>query len=340
MSGITSIKSKSGLISLASQLNSSSVELNGEIQGLIDSLSSVSNYEDIDVESAAKALMTSLTNISNVFAVIAANVNGYVNEIVEFDKYDLDIDNSLSVNDSVGDSIIPGVNVDGEESLNANFSDDDSKEDGTDNVEFKPNVDSNDKDIVNDNSEEDTNTNTGVDDNSDIGNDASSNPNVESDNNDTVIDKAEQEKETNTGVDDNNNNNSYVDNNTQFNPSVESNNNDAVIGNNNELSGDNIQYYDKGNVLDSSDDILYDTDMMDEDLNIDDGDIYYPKEENNYVSNDNSMNDFNDLSNGSNLASSVLTGLGVAGAVGAGAAVVGTTVKRMKSNQSIDDDEK
>lgn len=88
----TEISSKSELASLTSKLNTESMELIGTTDDLKESLSEVSNYDGIDVVSAANTLSTNLTNVSKDLETVVTNIKNYVTQITGFDIDDFNGD--------------------------------------------------------------------------------------------------------------------------------------------------------------------------------------------------------------------------------------------------------
>lgn len=91
----TEITSKSELANLTVKLNSESTELIGTTDDLKESLSGISNYDGIDVASAASTLSSNLSNVSKDLETVVTNIKNYVTQITGFDIDDFNGD-SLS----------------------------------------------------------------------------------------------------------------------------------------------------------------------------------------------------------------------------------------------------
>ena len=87
----TEIKSKSELASLTAKLNSESVDLVGTTDDLKSSLSGISNYDGIDVASAASTLSNNLANVSKDLETVVTNIKNYVTQITGFDIDDFNV---------------------------------------------------------------------------------------------------------------------------------------------------------------------------------------------------------------------------------------------------------
>ncbi len=98
----TEITSKSELMAMASKLESKFSEIIDSMSSISSTLKSASNYDGIDVSSAASLLSTNLSNLSTDFSNIAKNVTNYATLIAEFDTDDFAVDSSsdADVNDS------------------------------------------------------------------------------------------------------------------------------------------------------------------------------------------------------------------------------------------------
>lgn len=94
--GVINVSSKSELSSLSNQLSKHTTQLKGEIDGLKSVLSSVSNYDGIDVVGAGSILSSNLTNVLTDMETISQNIMNYVEGLVNFDVYDLDSDSLLN----------------------------------------------------------------------------------------------------------------------------------------------------------------------------------------------------------------------------------------------------
>ena len=93
----TEITSKTELAALATKLDSKSKEMIETMSNLSSLLKSASNYDGIDVTSAASTLSGNLANISADLTNASLNINNFANLIQEFDTDDFDV------------GIIPGV---------------------------------------------------------------------------------------------------------------------------------------------------------------------------------------------------------------------------------------
>ena len=96
----TEITSKSELIALATKLDSKSKEVVGAMDSLSTTLKSVSNYDGIDVSSAANILSGNLTNLSTDFTNASLNISNYAALIEEFDIDDFDTGDTSSTTDA------------------------------------------------------------------------------------------------------------------------------------------------------------------------------------------------------------------------------------------------
>ena len=84
----TEITSKSELVALATKLDSKSKEIIETMSSLSSTVKSVSNYDGIDVSSAANTLSGNLTNLSTDFTNLSLNISNYAGLIEEFDSDD------------------------------------------------------------------------------------------------------------------------------------------------------------------------------------------------------------------------------------------------------------
>ena len=96
----TDITSKSELVALATKLDSKSKEIVETMSNLSSTLKSVSNYDGIDVSSAASTLSGNLTNLSTDFTNASLNISNYANLIQEFDTDDFDMGDTSSTSDA------------------------------------------------------------------------------------------------------------------------------------------------------------------------------------------------------------------------------------------------
>ena len=96
----TEITSKSELIALATKLDSKSKDIVGAMDNLSTTLKSVSNYDGIDVSSAANILSGNLTNLSTDFTNASLNISNYAALIEEFDIDDFDMGDTSSTTDA------------------------------------------------------------------------------------------------------------------------------------------------------------------------------------------------------------------------------------------------
>lgn len=96
----TEITSKSELVALATKLDSKSKEIIETMSSLSSTIKSVSNYDGIDVSSAASTLSGNLTNLSTDFTNASLNIANYAGLIQEFDKDDFDTGVTSSTNDA------------------------------------------------------------------------------------------------------------------------------------------------------------------------------------------------------------------------------------------------
>ena len=96
----TEITSKSELAALATKLDSKSKEIVESMNNISTTLKSVSNYDGIDVTSAANLLSNNLTNISTDLTTASLNISSYAGLIEEFDSDDFEIGDTSSTNDA------------------------------------------------------------------------------------------------------------------------------------------------------------------------------------------------------------------------------------------------
>ena len=87
----TEITSKSELANLTVKLSGESTELIDSNNDLKDSLSGISNYDGIDVASAASVLSNNLANVSKDLETVVNNIKNYVTQITGFDIDDFNI---------------------------------------------------------------------------------------------------------------------------------------------------------------------------------------------------------------------------------------------------------
>lgn len=92
----TEIKSKSELASLTAKLNSKSTELVGSTDDLKSALSGISNYDGIDISSAANTLSSNLSNVSKDLETVVTNIKNYVTQITGFDIDDFNVSEDSS----------------------------------------------------------------------------------------------------------------------------------------------------------------------------------------------------------------------------------------------------
>lgn len=96
----TEITSKSELVALATKLDSKSKEIIETMSSLSSTMKSVSNYDGIDVSSAASTLSGNLTNLSTDFTNASLNISNYAGLIQEFDVDDFEIGDTSSTKDA------------------------------------------------------------------------------------------------------------------------------------------------------------------------------------------------------------------------------------------------
>ena len=96
----TEITSKSELVALATKLDSKSKEIIETMSSLSSTMKSVSNYDGIDVSSAASTLSENLTNLSTDFTNASLNISNYAGLIQEFDVDDFEIGDTSSTKDA------------------------------------------------------------------------------------------------------------------------------------------------------------------------------------------------------------------------------------------------
>lgn len=96
----TEITSKSELVALATKLDSKSKEIIETMSSLSSTMKSVSNYDGIDVSSAASTLSGNLTNLSTDFTNASLNISNYAGLIQEFDVDDFEIGDTSSAKDA------------------------------------------------------------------------------------------------------------------------------------------------------------------------------------------------------------------------------------------------
>ncbi|MGN1371613.1 MAG: hypothetical protein ACI4XM_05010 [Candidatus Coprovivens sp.] len=87
----TEITSKSELANLTVKLSGESTELIDSNNDLKDSLSGISNYDGIDVASAASVLSNNLANVSKDLETVVNNIKNYVTQITGFDIDDFNV---------------------------------------------------------------------------------------------------------------------------------------------------------------------------------------------------------------------------------------------------------
>lgn len=96
----TEITSKSELASMATKLDSKSKEIVESMNNISTILKSVSNYDGIDISSAASILSKNLENLSTDFTNASLNIANYAGLIEEFDSDDFEIGDTSSTNDA------------------------------------------------------------------------------------------------------------------------------------------------------------------------------------------------------------------------------------------------
>lgn len=84
----TEITSKSELASLALELGTKSTELKSVSDTLKSAMKSVSNYDGIDVTSAANTLSSNLDNVSKDLDTVVENIKNYASQVIGFDVDD------------------------------------------------------------------------------------------------------------------------------------------------------------------------------------------------------------------------------------------------------------
>lgn len=102
----TEITSKSELASLAENLNSRSLELKDITNDLASKISSVENFDDIDVVSAANVLVKNLNAVSQDLDTVSTNINNYTLQIINYDTDDFSSNNVESYLASLGGSSV------------------------------------------------------------------------------------------------------------------------------------------------------------------------------------------------------------------------------------------
>ncbi len=102
----TEIKSKSELASLATKLNTEASELVETANDLKSSLSGITNYDGIDVASAATILSNNLANASKDIETVVTNIKNYVTQITGFDIDDFGVTDLESYLDGVAGKTI------------------------------------------------------------------------------------------------------------------------------------------------------------------------------------------------------------------------------------------
>lgn len=101
MGQVVKIESKELLNSMSNKFGEYVTQLTGEIDSLKTTLSSVENYEDINLTGAATVIISNLSNIVTDMGMISRNIQSYVNGIIENDVYDLDVDSELVNNNGL-----------------------------------------------------------------------------------------------------------------------------------------------------------------------------------------------------------------------------------------------
>lgn len=97
MGSIQSITSKSDLMSKAIELQTLANDLNERVNSLQGTLGSVKNYDNIiNISDTANFLANNFNNISDSINMTVFNIKNYISDVVEFDKFDLKIDDKLN----------------------------------------------------------------------------------------------------------------------------------------------------------------------------------------------------------------------------------------------------
>lgn len=97
----TEITSKEELASLTAKLDGKSLDVTEVISDLKSSLSGISNYDGIDVSSAANTLSNNLSNISKDLENVVTNIKNYVSQVTGFDIDDFNVSSDSSSSSSV-----------------------------------------------------------------------------------------------------------------------------------------------------------------------------------------------------------------------------------------------
>ena len=100
---VTKISSKSELVALASKLNTQLVQLGSEIDAIKKVLSSVTDYDGINLSSGANILSNNLTAVYEGLKIVSLNIKNYAEDLAKFDVYDLNIDEEMTGNPSQGE---------------------------------------------------------------------------------------------------------------------------------------------------------------------------------------------------------------------------------------------
>ena len=109
MSKVTNVSSKQQLSMNALNLKKRATELNENLESIKSILTTVKNYDGIDLEGAALILSNSATNVSEAMNSVSLNISNYIADLIEYDVYDLAIDDEMNGNSTVGGNGISSV---------------------------------------------------------------------------------------------------------------------------------------------------------------------------------------------------------------------------------------
>ena len=94
----TDIKSKTELASLASDLGTMTTELKSDGDSLKSKISSVENYDGIDVVGAGRTLVNNIDNSLTDLDTVSTNIKNYASQVIGFDVDDFNSSDSASDN--------------------------------------------------------------------------------------------------------------------------------------------------------------------------------------------------------------------------------------------------